>query len=774
MSEILRPWMVDFPERGSILLALDAILDVPRIVYVSPTEYSGPLLERAGRSALLTDPRVPAIEDAGTWNDFDYVVVERTGGTSLARVLAHGPLDAPVATAVVGELATVLTHAASRGLHHGVLGPESVAITADGDVVIRGISIDSAVAQEPLNLDTEHMTESELSRTDARSLVAILYACLTGKWPGDEERAGLAASGRKNNRILPVSHFVDTVPESIEEFASGVMGEQDPGPRSPSEVVRFLEPWDARLLTTIDQSSRTEDELFSVRDHDSQTVVAPETEGDAKSDHSPGASPAQLAVALERIGLTRPGMHGAAAGVNTSHPERYADRIQMRRASTFPIAADKLPQVDEWSEEHPQGPGDVSETDPHQTARIMDRDEAFGDRADSDQGDVDWSDGDWEASSEVDDAGVASVDGAVAEADAPEDSVDAGPASEDAQGDSDSGNDWFMGGVFQTREQVFARQQAEFERERQLERQARERAQQAQAATASATAAPANDNGDNETEVERVSENDRDARPAGVASAGAGSAEVATASTGNAKAQESAEQPAGSEPAHTSQAHPDKRGKRRFGVLFGVVAIIAALVLVGVVIVRSVGSGSDESATAPQENHHEPQDQGQGDDQGDDTGEQEPPAEEEPAGPAPQIKKATPLDPEGDGKEGNSKAKNLIPGERGSWETDRYNSKEFGQLKKGVGIALELKERTKVKEVGVESEVGGGSFDILVGTDKEIDKAQKVGSGEFQKGKVTTVKIDEPAEATHVFIWVSELPKAGNGYRAVIPNVSLS
>ena len=189
---------------------------------------------------------------------------------------------------------------------------------------------------------------------------------------------------------------------------------------------------------------------------------------------------------------------------------------------------------------------------------------------------------------------------------------------------------------------------------------------------------------------------------------------------------------------------------------------------------RSVGSGSDESATAPQENHQKPQDQGQGDDQGDDIGEQEPPAEEEPEGPAPQIKKTTPLDPEGDGKEGNSKAKNLIPGERGSWETDRYNSKDFGQLKKGVGIALELKERTKVKEVGVESEVGGGSFDILVGTDKEIDKAQKVGSGEFQKGKVTTVKIDEPAEATHVFIWVSELPKAGNGYRAVIPNVSLS
>lgn len=765
MSEILRPWLVDFPERGSILLALDAILEVPRIVYVSPTEYSGPLLERAGRSAMLTDPRVPAIEDAGTWNDFDYVVVERTGGTSLARVLSNGPLDTPVATAVVGELATVLTHAASRGLHHGVLGPESVAITSEGDVVVRGISLDAAVAQEPLNLGTDRMTQSELSRTDARALVAILYACLTGKWPGDESRAGLDASGRKNNRILPVSHFVDTVPESIEEFASGVMGEQDPGPRSPSEVVRFLEPWDTRLLTTVDQSSRTEDELFSVRDHDPQTVVAPETEGDAKSDHSPGASPAQLAVALERIGLTRPGMHGAAAGVNTAHPERYADRIQMRRASTFPIAADKLPNVDEWSEEHPQGPGDVSETDPHQTARIMDRDEAFtgstGDRGNT--ADAEGTDVYVDAAGESDD-GLWN-DGA-------DDSHD-GPESEDATESDQNDNDWFMGGVFQTREQAFAQQQAEFERERQLERQARERAQQAQLATTSGTVKRT---GTDETEEGRDSGAPTASKSAGVGSAVAGSAEVAetNAAHGQSDAPASSEQPVTSEPSETAKPHSDKRGKRRFGVLFGVVAIIAALVLVGVVIVRSVGSGSDETATAPQENHQEPQNQGKGDDEGDDGGEQKSPSKKKPKHPAPKIKKATPLDPEGDGEEGNSKANNLIPGERGSWETDRYNSKEFGHLKKGLGIDLKLKKRTAVKEVGVESEVGGGSFDILIGTDKDIDKAKKVGTGEFRKGKVTTIKIDEPEETKHVFIWITELPEAGDGYRAVIPNVTLS
>ena len=739
VSEILRPWLVDFPERGSILLALDAILDVPRIVYVSPTEYSGPLLERAGRSALLADPRVPAIEDAGTWNDFDYVVVQRTGGTSLARVLANGPLDTPVATAVVGELATVLTHAASRGLHHGVLGPESVAITADGDIVVRGISLDAAVAQEPLNLGTGSMTESELSQTDARALVAILYACLTGKWPGDEPRAGLDASGRKNNRILPVSHFVDTVPESIEEFASGVMGEQDPGPRSPSEVVRFLEPWDTRLLSTVDQSSRTEDELFSVRTHDPQTVVAPETGGEAKSDHSPGASPAQLAVALERIGLTRPGMHGAAAGVNTAHPDRYADRIQMRRASTFPIAPDKLPQVEEWSEERPQGPGDVSEEDPHQTARILNRDDAFtGSAAEPGVAEGAYARDGYAYGGETEDSEDRLWD-------EPENNLDDSPESDATAESEDNSNDWFMGGVFQTREQAFARQQAEFERERQLERQARERARRTQPAVTSAAGGAA-----------------------------ATSPKVVTPTR--------SEKVAESEPSDSSKIQSekpeqsDKSGKRRFGVLFGVVAIIAALVLVGVVIVRSVGSG--ETTTASQENHEESQGEDQsGDKEAEDKQDEEeaePPAPKEPEGPAPEINKATPLDPEGDGKEGNAKAKNLIPGEAGSWETDRYNSKEFGQLKKGVGIALELKERTTVKEVGVESEVGGGSFDILVGTDKNIDKAQKVGSGEFQKGKVTTVTIDDPAKATHVFIWIKELPKVGDGYRAVIPNVTLS
>lgn len=762
VSEILRPWLVDFPERGSILLALDAILDVPRIVYVSPTEYSGPLLERAGRSALLTDPRVPAIEDAGTWNDFDYVVVERTGGTSLARVLANGPLDTPVATAVVGELATVLTHAASRGLHHGVLGPESVAITSDGDIVVRGISLDAAVAQEPLNLGIENMTASELSQTDARALVAILYACLTGKWPGDEPRAGLDASGRKNNRILPVSHFVDTVPEAIEEFTSGVMGEQDPGPRSPSEVVRFLEPWDTRLLSTVDQSSRTEDELFSVRPHDPQTVVAPETEGEAKSDHSPGASPAQLAVALERIGLTRPGMHGAAAGVNTAHPDRYADRIQMRRASTFPIAADKLPQVEEWSEERPQGPGDVSEADPHQTARILNRDGAFtGDATEAGEAESAYAQG-----GETGDSNDSLWDES-------ENDLDDSSESDDFAESDDNSNDWFMGGVFQTREQAFAQQQAEFERERQLERQARERAQQAQPAATSAAATQPSHDGAEET---REPENDSDTRPAVTSAAGAGSGGAGSVAAGSGEAEAVSSQTKSEE-----SPHSDKRGKRRFGVLFGAVAIVAALALVGVVIVRSVGSG--ETTTASQENHQESQGEdkdggkkGDGKKDGDKKGKKEakPSATKKPKGPKPRIDKTTPLDPEGDGEEGNAKAKNLIPGTPGSWETDRYNTKEFGQLKKGLGIALELEKRATVREVGVESEVGGGSFDILVGTDKDIDKAKKVGTGKFRKGKVTTIKIDDPKKATHVFIWITELPEAENGYRAIIPNVTLS
>lgn len=744
MSEVLRPWLVDFPERGSILLALDAILDEPRIVYVSPTEYSGELLEVAGRSALLADPRIPSVEDAGTWNDFDYVVVERTGGTSLARVLAEGPLDAEVAVAVVGELATVLTHAASRGMHHGILGPESVAVTAEGDVVVRGIAIDAAIAQEPLDLGLDQLTEQELKRVDARALVAVLYACLTGKWPGDDERAGLAASGRKNNRILPVSHFVDNVPPKIEEFVSGVMGEQDPGPRSPSEVVRFLEPWDTNLITTIDQSSRTEDELFSARAHDTQTVVAPETEGETKSDHSPGASPAQLSAALDRIGWTRPGMHGASAGVADGNTGRYADRIRMRQASTFPIAADKLPEVEEWEEERPQAPENISTFDANETARIMDRDDSSATAEADDYGDEDYGDDQYDD----EDESLETSDGA-------------------------NSNDWFMGGVFLTEEERFARQQEEFERERQLSQQARERAERANAANAKnaeteeqppTEALPVVPEPDEESSApeEESPKSRRGDAPAAATTSG-----VTATSRGTGDAKPAEPQPkkeSDESPKSESESEPaSKRGKRRYAVLFGSVAVIAALALVGAVLVNSLGSDSNnvttETEASPTKAPSLSTDK---------------PTSKKKSGPRPKIKTVTPLDPEGDGEERNDLAEKVIPGEKGSWQTDRYNTENFGELKSGVGLALELKKKTTINSVGVKSDYSGGSFDVLVGTDEDIDNATKVGSGEFREGETETVDLKKPTKASYVFIWITELPEAEEGYRAVIPNIRLS
>lgn len=687
VSEVLRPWLVDFPDRGSVLLALDAILDQPVIAYVSPTEYSGTLLDAAGRSALLTDPRIPSIQDAGQWNDFTYIIVARTGGTSLARVLADGPLDPQVARAVVGELATVITHAASRGLHHGVLGPESVAITADGDVIVRGIAIDAAIANEPLELHLESLPEATLRQRDAYSLVCILYACLTARWPGDHDRAGLEASGRKNNRILGVTHFVpsESVPVELEAFASNVVGQIEPGPRSASEVVRFLEPWDAQLLTTIDQSARTEDELFTTPAHEA-TPAPPQP---TTTDNAAGASPAQLAAALDRIGFTRPGMHGAAAGVSDGRTGRYADRLQMRQASRFPIAAEQLPQVSEWSEDRPQAPAGVPRQDPNLTVPIMDRQVAHDESESPDPEDTD-------TNTEV-------VVGS-------------------AETGTDDGN-WFMGGMFQTREQAFAEQQAEFQRERTLAQEARERAAAAQESSAMDTAA-----------MPVVAE--PAPKPAAATAAPA--------------------------PTPTRSASHEKPRKRRMGVIFGLLAIIAAVVLVGVVLVNTLRNKPDEvvseqpepaTTSAPESTT--------------------PPAEPTPAGPPPEIAEATPLDPEGDGTENNADAGNLIPGAAGSWSTDRYNSAAFGALKKGVGIALKLKETALVSAVGVESELGGGAFDIYVGTSEDMNAGTKVGSGAFEKGKVTVVTLKEPTEASYVFIWITELPKSPQGYRAVIPNVTV-
>ncbi|GAA4509930.1 protein kinase family protein [Brevibacterium yomogidense] len=266
VSAIEKPWLADAPDAGVVCLALDAILDVPVILYAADEDLAGDLKDAGRRLALVNDPRVPSVLDVGAAEleedrSIVYVVCERTAATSLAEVLSAGPIGPEEARAITGEVSEVLVHAGRRGLHHRCLGPESIGIMADGDVVVHGIAIDAALSEVALGLEVQ--TDTTALREDALAVVDILYACLSGQWPKPESRAGLAAAPRKNQRVVAIEAFRRDLPEDLTAFLTGITSNSDPGPRSPGEIVRYLREWKRDTLADLEGSPLPDEELFT-------------------------------------------------------------------------------------------------------------------------------------------------------------------------------------------------------------------------------------------------------------------------------------------------------------------------------------------------------------------------------------------------------------------------------------------------------------------------------------------------------------------------------
>ena len=166
----------------------------------------------ARAASRLNDPRFPQVFDVEDADELPYVVMEWVVGESLLDMLAEGPLDPPRAAALVLEAAQAITAAQAAGLYHLRLNPACLHWTPGGGVKIAGLGIDAALAGPALTgagltdpeppgpeLDDPELTRADLTPvpvaedpalTDTRDLARLLYAALTGYWPGQQSTGG--------------------------------------------------------------------------------------------------------------------------------------------------------------------------------------------------------------------------------------------------------------------------------------------------------------------------------------------------------------------------------------------------------------------------------------------------------------------------------------------------------------------------------------------------------------------------------------------------------
>ena len=155
-----------------------------------------PQVVTAARAASrLTDPRMAQVFDVEDGGGQAYIVLEWVGGDSLTEILdAGGPLDPARACSLICDASRAVAGAHALGQAHLRLTPDTLRWTRGSGIKITGVGIDAALAGDGLTGDAAR----DPSIADTTALAALLYAALTGYWPG--RGADPAARGTRLRR----------------------------------------------------------------------------------------------------------------------------------------------------------------------------------------------------------------------------------------------------------------------------------------------------------------------------------------------------------------------------------------------------------------------------------------------------------------------------------------------------------------------------------------------------------------------------------------------
>lgn len=219
--------------------ATDNTLGREVAVTVFPTDHpqARAVLDAARRSATLTDHRLIRVLDVGTRGDVSWLVEESLSeSSSIAHLVARGPLPPEEARRIAGEVAAALDVAAQQGLHHLHITPHSVRCTDGGLVKIAGLATAAAFEGGP------RPDAAAAQRIDTVGVVAVLYAAMTTRWPLPQPVPGLDAAPRVGGHVAAPSEITTAVPPDLDALCRATLN-QDDGPHTPAEFVERVSPW---------------------------------------------------------------------------------------------------------------------------------------------------------------------------------------------------------------------------------------------------------------------------------------------------------------------------------------------------------------------------------------------------------------------------------------------------------------------------------------------------------------------------------------------------
>ena len=183
----------------------------------------GQVVAAARAASQLNDRRLVQIFDADDSPEHRYIVSEWPSGERLDDVLAIGPLEPRRAVEIIIEAAGAIAVAQAAGLAHLCLTPDCVWCNTRSEVKITGLATEAALA------GTE---ADDQALADTRGLASLLYAALTGYWPG-EQQTRLPAAPHSAGRVASPRELHADVPRDIDAITCRALSGDASGDEPP-------------------------------------------------------------------------------------------------------------------------------------------------------------------------------------------------------------------------------------------------------------------------------------------------------------------------------------------------------------------------------------------------------------------------------------------------------------------------------------------------------------------------------------------------------------
>jgi eukaryotic-like serine/threonine-protein kinase len=243
---------------GQVWRAVDLVLERPVAVKLLWPEAAGDLVARARfraearHASCLSHPGVAQVHDYGECCEggMPFLVLELVDGSSLAGVLAAGPLGPADTIDVIAQVAAGLQAAHSAGLVHRDIKPANLLIGRDGQIKITDFGLASVTGSASLTtsgmvvgtaayLAPERAAgQPATAACDLYSLGVVGYQCLTGRLPFCGPPAQVAAAHLQD----PVPPLPGSLPAGLRALVADLMAKNPADrPGSAGEVSRRAE-----------------------------------------------------------------------------------------------------------------------------------------------------------------------------------------------------------------------------------------------------------------------------------------------------------------------------------------------------------------------------------------------------------------------------------------------------------------------------------------------------------------------------------------------------